>query len=135
MRTYIALLSFALLAMAGDVLAKTERSRAVTAQFQKQNPCPATGKTTGACPGYVKDHITPLCAGGADAVENMQWQTDDEAKAKDKLEMQQCSRSKGKNDAPEKKAAQAKPNSDNTCHTGPRGGRYRIANGHKRYGC
>jgi len=25
--------------------------------------------------------------------------------------------------------------SDNTCHTGPRGGRYRIVNGNKRYGC
>lgn len=25
--------------------------------------------------------------------------------------------------------------SDNTCHTGPRGGRYRIVNGYKRYGC
>ncbi|WP_425438703.1 YHYH domain-containing protein [Propionivibrio dicarboxylicus] len=24
---------------------------------------------------------------------------------------------------------------DNTCHTGPRGGRYRIVNGKKRYGC
>lgn len=25
--------------------------------------------------------------------------------------------------------------SDDTCHTGPRGGRYRIVNGKKRYGC
>ncbi len=24
---------------------------------------------------------------------------------------------------------------DNTCYTGPRGGRYRIINGRKRYGC
>lgn len=24
---------------------------------------------------------------------------------------------------------------DDTCHTGPRGGRYRIVNGKKRYGC
>ncbi|MBI4990312.1 MAG: YHYH domain-containing protein [Rhodocyclales bacterium] len=24
---------------------------------------------------------------------------------------------------------------DNTCYTGPRGGRYRIVNGRKRYGC
>lgn len=24
---------------------------------------------------------------------------------------------------------------DNTCYTGPRGGRYRIVNGKKRYGC
>ena len=25
--------------------------------------------------------------------------------------------------------------SDQTCHIGPRGGRYRLVNGHKRYGC
>jgi hypothetical protein len=27
------------------------------------------------------------------------------------------------------------PQVDNTCYTGPRGGRYRIVNGKKRYGC
>lgn len=27
------------------------------------------------------------------------------------------------------------PKVDNTCYTGPRGGRYRIVNGRKRYGC
>lgn len=27
------------------------------------------------------------------------------------------------------------PSVDNTCYTGPRGGRYRIVNGRKRYGC
>lgn len=27
------------------------------------------------------------------------------------------------------------PAADNTCYTGPRGGRYRIVNGRKRYGC
>jgi micrococcal nuclease len=26
-------------------------------------------------------------------------------------------------------------NGDSTCHVGPRGGRYEIVNGHKRYGC
>lgn len=38
---------------------------------------------------------------------------------------------------PEKGATRASPPSqvDNTCHTGPRGGRYRIVNGKKRYGC
>lgn len=34
---------------------------------------------------------------------------------------------------PSKNAAPQK--SDLTCHTGPRGGRYRIVNGRKRYGC
>jgi hypothetical protein len=66
--------------------AKTYRSRAVTTEFQHEYPCPSTGKTSGACPGWIKDHIIALCAGGVDAVWNMQWQTIAEAKAKDKWE-------------------------------------------------
>lgn len=54
--------------------------------FQHQNPCPSTGKTSGACPGYVVDHVTPLKRGGADAPSNMQWQTESAAKLKDKYE-------------------------------------------------
>lgn len=76
-----------------------------------------------------------LCAGGADAVDSLQWQTVAEARAKDKLELQQCSASKSNKDAVVTKSARSKPYSDNTCHTGPRGGRYLIVNGHKRYGC
>ena len=34
--------------------------------FQRQNPCPANGNTTGPCPGYVVDHVIPLKRGGAD---------------------------------------------------------------------
>jgi hypothetical protein len=37
-------------------------------------------------PGYVIDHIVPLKRGGADAPYNMQWQTREEARAKDKWE-------------------------------------------------
>ena len=37
-------------------------------------------------PGYVIDHITPLKTGGADSPSNMQWQTIEEAKTKDKWE-------------------------------------------------
>jgi hypothetical protein len=33
------------------------------------------GRTSGACPGYVKDHIKALKCGGLDAVLNLQWQT------------------------------------------------------------
>jgi hypothetical protein len=62
------------------------RSHQVTEEFQRLNPCPSTGKTYGACPGWIKDHIVALCKGGADAVWNMQWQTVAEAKAKDKWE-------------------------------------------------
>jgi hypothetical protein len=49
-------------------------------------PALSTGKTTGACLGYVRDHIVPLCRGGTDSVSNMQWQTIAEAKAKDRWE-------------------------------------------------
>ena len=55
-------------------------------------PCPSTGRTTGACPGYIKDHIRALDCRGPDAVSNMQWQTVAEAKAKDKWETKGCRR-------------------------------------------
>ena len=70
--------------------ASPHRSSAAVAEFKRQHPCPATGKPRGACPGYVVDHIVPLCANGADAPTNMQWQTVDEAKAKDREERRQC---------------------------------------------
>src|ERR1700756_3153290 len=59
------------------------RSRAVARDFQREHPCPSTGGTTGACPGYRKDHIVPLACRGPDAVSNMQWQTVAEARAWD----------------------------------------------------
>jgi hypothetical protein len=60
----------------------------------KSHPCPSTGKTKGRCPGYVVDHVKPLCAGGADRPSNMQWQTVKEAKKKDRLEAAECRRLK-----------------------------------------
>ena len=66
------------------------RSAAAVSQFKKAHPCPANGATKGACPGYVVDHIVPLCACGADKPFNMQWQTLADSKVKDKLERQQC---------------------------------------------
>ena len=72
--------------------AKVYRSLEVKHEFQRQHPCPSTGRTTGACPGYVKDHVVPLACGGPDAVENLQWQTTAAAKAKDKWERKSCSR-------------------------------------------
>jgi hypothetical protein len=68
----------------------TERSRSQRDAFQRMNPCPANGVTRGACPGFVVDHIEPLCAGGADVPANMQWQTVDDAKSKDREEVRQC---------------------------------------------
>ena len=54
--------------------------------FKKQNPCPATGKTYGSCPGYTVYHVIPLKRGGADSPSNMQWQTNEAAREKDKWE-------------------------------------------------
>lgn len=45
----------------------------VTTAFQNIYPCPSTGKRTGACPGWSKDHTIPLACGGCDAVFNMAW--------------------------------------------------------------
>jgi len=36
------------------------------------------------------DHITPLCAGGADAVENLQWITKEAHKAKTRIDVRNC---------------------------------------------
>lgn len=72
------------------------RDPAQRAAFQRAHPCPATGRHAGACPGYVVDHIRPLCAGGLDHSLNMQWQTTADAKTKDRLEAAECRRFRGK---------------------------------------
>jgi hypothetical protein len=65
---------------------KIARSPGARRAFQAGHPCPANGETSGACPGYVIDHIKPLKRGGADSPSNMQWQTAAAAKAKDRVE-------------------------------------------------
>jgi hypothetical protein len=72
--------------------ASEHRSRAVTREFQREHPCPSTGLTRGACPGYRKDHVVPLACGGPDAVSNLQWQTIADARAKDAWERRACAR-------------------------------------------
>ena len=74
--------------------AKTKRSSWQVTLFKKSNPCPVTAKTYGSCPGYVVDHIMPLCAGGADRPYNMQWQTVKDGKIKDRFEVKLCKNNK-----------------------------------------
>ena len=65
---------------------RIKRSTAAKDSFKRQQPCPSTGRSFGACPGYVIDHVRPLECGGADAPSNMQWQTVTDGKSKDKTE-------------------------------------------------
>ncbi len=87
--------SFLLLLLTLSVLAAQPtdaRDRKVRAEFQRLNPCPANNERRGPCPGYVVDHIAPLCAGGPDAVGNMQWQEILAAQEKDTAERADCNK-------------------------------------------
>ncbi len=42
-------------------------------EFRKTHPCPITGQTTGACPGWEVDHVVPLACCGKDHPDNMRW--------------------------------------------------------------
>lgn len=74
-----------------DALGRITRSHTAVAEFKRLNPCPANGVRSGPCPGYVVDHVIPLCHCGTDAPSNMQWQTVEEAKVKDRWERSICS--------------------------------------------
>ena len=67
-----------------DSRGRIKRSAAAKEEFERE-----TGYPHGR-PGYVVDHIVPLACGGADAPSNMQWQTIEEGKAKDKTERIGC---------------------------------------------
>ena len=72
--------------VARDSRGRIARSTSAKKEFQKSHPCPANGRTSGPCGGYVVDHVQPLKRGGADSPSNMQWQTIAAAKAKDRVE-------------------------------------------------
>jgi hypothetical protein len=65
---------------------RIRRNPAARPAFVTTHPCLAHGAPGGPCPGYVVDHIVPLKNGGADDPSNMQWQSVEEARAKDRVE-------------------------------------------------
>jgi hypothetical protein len=69
-----------------DAHGRIERSGAARAAFKREHPCPATQQPKGPCPGYIIDHVIALKRGGPDSPSNMQWQTVEDAKAKDRVE-------------------------------------------------
>src|SRR6185369_17579356 len=64
---------------------KIARSASARSDFMKKTGYPKGRK------GYVVDHIVPLECGGADVPANMQWQTVQTAKIKDRTE-RECRR-------------------------------------------
>jgi hypothetical protein len=68
------------LAVQRDAHGRIKRSETAEHDFMRM-----TGYPNGR-PGYVVDHIIPLKRGGCDCPSNMQWQTIDQAKSKDKWE-------------------------------------------------
>lgn len=62
------------------------RSSWARAEFEREHPCPSTGRTKGSCPGWIIDHRQALCVDGRDEPANMQWMTVADAKAKDRWE-------------------------------------------------
>lgn len=86
---FLAMLLLPNLFFAPNTDANCKRSATVKRHFQI-----STGYPHGR-PGYVVDHIIPLACGGIDSVTNMQWQTVQEAKMKDKTELRGCHGCKG----------------------------------------
>jgi hypothetical protein len=79
-----------ILLLAAVSAAGVERSRSARAEFARTNPCPATGKISGPCPGYQVDHVRALCAGGTDHASNMAWLTIEEHKRKTRGDVGVC---------------------------------------------
>jgi hypothetical protein len=59
-RGLAALVSMRAAGMVSYPLEAFPRDSGVRKAFQRSHPCPSDGKKTGACPGYVVDHIRRL---------------------------------------------------------------------------
>jgi hypothetical protein len=86
-RSIIALLAvLATLAATSAIARDPKQVRA----YRSAHPCPVTQQTTGPCPGWVVDHIIPLCAGGADHPSNLRWLERETARIKDPRDASTC---------------------------------------------
>lgn len=85
-----AVLLLALLPLWAPAAEPIKRDRSQVRAFRAVNPCPATGLTRGACPGWHVDHIRALCAGGPDHPSNMQWIDKDDHRLKTFLDVREC---------------------------------------------
>jgi len=83
-------LMFAALLLAGMGADAAQRSRAEVRLFRQLQACPATGQHTGACPGWHVDHVTPLCSGGPDRPDNMQWISVPDHRWKTFVDVREC---------------------------------------------
>src|SRR5205085_3992504 len=79
-------------ACAGPLSAKEHRSREVTREFQREHPCPSTGLTSGACPGYRQGSRLAARLRRPRRSFQHQWQTVAAAKAKYRWEVRACGR-------------------------------------------
>jgi hypothetical protein len=73
------------------------RDPAQVRAFRKENPCPATSKRVGACPGWVVNHRWPLCLQplfrvDLDAPWNMEWEEKKGSYKSDAEERAACKR-------------------------------------------
>jgi hypothetical protein len=66
------------------------RSPAVRAEFQRLNPCPATGERSGACKGWEIDHVRALVCGGFDELGNLQWLSVADHRVKTRADVAMC---------------------------------------------
>ena len=85
-----ALLPCLALTLPPNALAGATRSQQAKAEFKRMVPCPMNGNTKGSCPGYEIDHIKPLCAGGSDTADNLQWLTVTSHRRKTKEDIKIC---------------------------------------------
>jgi hypothetical protein len=66
-----------------------KRSHKVRSAFMRLHPCPdgPDKGSTKRCRGWIIDHICPLQCCGLDSIDNLQWQSKADAKAKDRTEI------------------------------------------------